>query len=65
MIVPDGTAVVRDDVTLDQGTLRRHGSKLYVIGDVTVPETDGLPGRAGIPGGQRGCEGARGSLEAP
>ena len=40
VIVPDGTAVVRDDVTLDQGTLRRHGSKLYVIGDVTVPETD-------------------------
>lgn len=39
VIVPDGTAVVRDDVTLDQGTLRRHGSKLYVIGDVTVPET--------------------------
>ena len=39
-LLPDGTAVVRDDVTLDQGTLRRHGSKLYVIGDVTVPETD-------------------------
>ena len=40
VIVPDGTAVVRDDVTLDQGTLRRYGSKLYVIGDVTVPEAD-------------------------
>lgn len=36
-IVPDGTAVVLDDVTLDQDTLRRHGGKLYVSGDAVVP----------------------------
>ena len=36
-IVPDGTAVVLDDITLDDATLRRHGTRLYVIGDVTVP----------------------------
>ncbi len=38
VIVPDGTAVVLDDVTLDGDTLRRYGKQLYVIGDVTVPE---------------------------
>ncbi len=38
VIVPDGTAVVLDDVTLDEDTLRRYGKQLYVIGDVTVPE---------------------------
>ena len=37
VIVPDGTAVVLDDVTLDEDTLRRYGKQLYVIGDVTVP----------------------------
>lgn len=36
VIVPDGTAVVRDDVILDETTLRRHGKKLYIIGDLTV-----------------------------
>ena len=35
-IVPDGTAVVRDDITLDRDTLRQYGNQLYVIGDVTV-----------------------------
>ena len=40
-IVPDdGTAVICDDVTLDSGTLRRYGKKLYILGDVTV-EQDG------------------------
>ena len=39
VIVPDGTAVVRDDVTLDEALLRRRGAKLYILGDVTVPET--------------------------
>lgn len=38
IIVPDGTAVVQDDITLDETTLRRYGRKLYVLGDVTVPE---------------------------
>ncbi|MBR4888868.1 MAG: hypothetical protein IKU17_06965 [Clostridia bacterium] len=38
VIVPDGTAVVPDDLTLSEDTLRRYGKKLYVIGDVTVPE---------------------------
>ena len=38
IIVPDGTAVVLDDITLDGDTLRRYGRQLYVIGDVTVPE---------------------------
>ncbi len=37
-IVPDGTAVVLDDITLDAAALHRHGKRLYVIGDVTVPE---------------------------
>ena len=38
IIVPDGTSVVLDDVTLDEDTLRRYGKQLYVIGDVTVPK---------------------------
>ena len=38
IIVPDGTAVVLDDITLDEDTLRRYGKRLYVIGDVTVPQ---------------------------
>lgn len=43
VIVPDGTAVVLDDITLDTDTVRRYGTKLYVIGDVTVPkEENGL-----------------------
>lgn len=36
--VPDGTAVVLDDITLDEDSLRRYGKQLYVIGDVTVPK---------------------------
>lgn len=38
IIVPDGTAVVLDDIALDEAVLRRYGKQLYVIGDVTVPE---------------------------
>ena len=36
IIVPDETAVVLDDVTLDDVALKKYGSKLYIIGDVTV-----------------------------
>ena len=36
IIVPDGTAVVLDDITLDEDALHRYGKRLYVIGDVTV-----------------------------
>ena len=36
IIVPDGTAVVNDDLELDETTLMRYGTKLYVLGDVTV-----------------------------
>ena len=38
IIVPDGTAVVLDDITLNEDALRRYGKQLYVIGDVTVAE---------------------------
>ena len=38
IIVPDGTSVVLDDITLDEDALRRYGKQLYVIGDVTIPE---------------------------
>ena len=38
IIVPEGTSVVLDDITLDADTLRRYGKQLYVIGDVTVTE---------------------------
>ena len=37
IIVPDGTSVVLDDLTLDESALCRYGKKLYVIGDVSVP----------------------------
>lgn len=36
VIVPDGTAVVNDDVELDETTLQRYGNKIYILGDVTV-----------------------------
>jgi len=38
IIVPDGTAVILDDITLDADTLCRYGNSLYVIGDATVPK---------------------------
>ena len=44
VIVPDGTAVVLDALTLDENALRRYGRRLYVIGDVTVPEDGGVLG---------------------
>lgn len=36
VIVPDGTAVLNDDVELDETTLQRYGKKLYILGDVTA-----------------------------
>lgn len=41
VIVPDGTAVVTDDLTLDSAALRRYGKRLYVIGDAAVPQDGG------------------------
>ena len=38
VILPEGTAVLEDDLELSAGTLRRYGTRLYVAGDVTVPE---------------------------
>ena len=37
-IVPDGTAVVLDDVELNGITLKKYGTKLYIIGDLKVKE---------------------------
>lgn len=37
-IVPDGTAVVLDDVELNGMTLKKYGTKLYIIGDLKVKE---------------------------
>lgn len=36
IIVPDGTAVITDDVELDSLTLKKYGTKLYVVGDLKV-----------------------------
>lgn len=38
VVVPDGTAVVRDDLTLDGTAIKRYGTMLYVIGDLKVTE---------------------------
>ena len=38
VIVPDGTAVVLDDVELNEMTLKKYGTKLYIIGDLKVKE---------------------------
>ena len=38
IIVPDGTTVVTDDVTLENMTVKKHGVKLYILGDLTVTE---------------------------
>lgn len=35
-ILPEGAALVDDDLTLDEKALRRYGKSLYVTGDVTV-----------------------------
>ena len=38
IVVPDGTAVVEEDLELSALSQRRYGSRLYVLGDVTIPE---------------------------
>lgn len=38
VILPEGASVVDDDLDLTAAALRRYGTKLYVLGDVTVPE---------------------------
>lgn len=36
IIVPDGTAVILDDVTLDDLIVKKHGTKLYIVGNLKV-----------------------------
>lgn len=36
IIVPDGTAVISDDVQLDDVTVKKYGTKLYILGDLRV-----------------------------
>lgn len=38
IIVPDGTAVILDDVEMDEMTIKKHGTKLYIVGDLKVRE---------------------------
>lgn len=37
-VVPDGTAFIQGDTTLDDSVIRRYGVRLYVQGDLTVQE---------------------------
>ena len=41
VIVPDGTAVIQDDVELNDMVLKKYGTKLYIIGDLHVPKEAG------------------------
>ena len=36
-LLPDGTAVVEDDLELTASSLRRYGTRLYVLGDAVIP----------------------------
>ena len=38
IILPDGTTVLEDDLELDKTAFRRCGTRLYVMGDVTIAE---------------------------
>lgn len=38
IIVPDGTAVIPDDVELSDLTVKKYGTKLYIIGDLEVTQ---------------------------
>lgn len=43
IIVPDGTAVITDDVELDDLTVKKYGTKLYILGDLTVHADSAAP----------------------
>ncbi len=36
VIVPDSTAVIADDVELDEMTVKKYGTRLYILGDVKL-----------------------------
>ena len=36
IIVPDGASVILDDITINNDTIKRYGTKLYIIGDVEI-----------------------------
>ena len=38
IIIPDGTAVVLDDLELNEMTIKKYGTKLYIIGNLKVKE---------------------------
>ena len=38
IIVPDGAAVLLDDVELGDVTIKKHGTKLYILGDLEVSD---------------------------
>ena len=41
--VPDGTALIDDDLELKPKTIRKYGPKLYVDGNVTIEDTEVIP----------------------
>jgi len=41
-VVPDGTVFIDDSAELDTGLIRRRGTKLFVNGDLTVKDAEGL-----------------------
>ncbi len=41
VIVPDGTSVILDDTVLDDGLLKKYGARLYIQGDLQIPEEGG------------------------
>ncbi len=41
-IVPDGTSVIFDDVDLDEVTVKKYGTKLYIVGDIQAKNAAAL-----------------------
>ncbi len=41
IIVPDGTAVVLDDLTLDELAVKKYGTRLYILNDMDVEKDSG------------------------
>lgn len=39
IVIPEGCAFVNDDVTLDDNLLRQYGNKLYINGNLTIPDS--------------------------